>query len=195
MAKLRINNQSRSARVDKTLEFYVRKQLGESYNPDGMEEDLVDLLTDTMHFAAAKEIDFESILRMARSNFEAEKDETKANCGICSYLGKDCNPDEDEFELPCSEFTPCCQFCTGKLELQRTEVILGVSREIYSCVDCDLPYIKDTSDPDGKIEYAVPCIMCHNVWPKTSSHIFHESDGFGHFIGGCCWEDHLWLTS
>lgn len=64
-----------------------------------------------------------------------------------------------------------CQFCGDSLELQRAEVFLGLTREVYLCTDCDLPFVKDTSDLDGKLEYAVPCCMCHNLWPKPGGRL------------------------
>jgi len=68
------NNETRTARADNTLAFYVREQLGETYNPDSKDENLVDLLTDLMHFAASDNIDFELCFRMAKTNFEAEQE-------------------------------------------------------------------------------------------------------------------------
>ncbi len=69
------NNETRSARADNTLTFYVRKQLNETYNPDSKDENLTDLLTDLMHFATFDNIDFELCFRMAKTNFEAEQEE------------------------------------------------------------------------------------------------------------------------
>jgi hypothetical protein len=57
------------------MAFYVRSQLGETYNPDSRDENLIDMLTDLMHFATSDDIDFESSLRMAKINFEAEQNE------------------------------------------------------------------------------------------------------------------------
>ena len=79
--------------------------------------------------------------------------------------------------------------CGGKLALERTDVLLGITREVYTCTDCGLPFVKDTTDPDGKLEYAVPCVMCHNLWPKSSARLIHEKNGYGHFIGQCCVEE------
>ena len=72
---MRNNNAARIARADNSMTFYVRSQLGETYHPDSKDENLIDLLTDLMHFAASDDIDFESSLRMANANFEAEQNE------------------------------------------------------------------------------------------------------------------------
>ena len=69
------SNETRVIRADNAMEFYVRQQLNETYNPDSKDENLVDLLTDLMHFAASDNIDFESSLRMATNNFEEEQKE------------------------------------------------------------------------------------------------------------------------
>ena len=69
------SNESRAARAENTLAFYVRKQLGETYNPDSKDENLVDLLTDLMHFATSDGIDFEASVRMAINHFQEEQNE------------------------------------------------------------------------------------------------------------------------
>ncbi len=69
------SNETRAGRADNTLAFYVREQLGETYNPDSKDENLVDLLTDLMHFADSDKIDFDLSLKMAKTNFEAEQEE------------------------------------------------------------------------------------------------------------------------
>ena len=69
------NNAARITRADNSMAFYVRSQLGETYNPDSKDENLIDLLTDLMHFATADDIDFDSNLRMAKANFDAEQNE------------------------------------------------------------------------------------------------------------------------
>lgn len=77
-----------------------------------------------------------------------------------------------------------CPDCGGLLELQRTEVFLGITREVYTCVETSSPYVKDTSDPDGKPEHAVKCTMCNNLCPRSSSHVLNDN-----FIGECCWDE------
>ncbi len=185
------NNENRVTRADTTLAFYVREQLGETFNPDSKDENLVDLLTDLMHFAASDNIDFELNSRMAKNNFETERQEKQGNCKTCHVLGKECHPNEEDYSKTCSEYLPACPGCNGILDLQRTEVILGVCREVYSCIECDLSYVKDVTDPDGIIEYAVQCIICHHLWPLSSSHLVHESNSFDHHIGECCWDERL----
>ena len=69
------NNETRTARADNTLVFYVHEQLNETYNPDSKDENLVDLLTDLMHFAASDNIDFSASVRMATNHFEEEQKE------------------------------------------------------------------------------------------------------------------------
>ena len=69
------SNETRSARADNAMEFCVRQQLNETYNPSSKDENLVDLLTDLMHFAASDNIDFESSVRMATNHFEEEQKE------------------------------------------------------------------------------------------------------------------------
>ena len=185
------NNETRAVRADDTLAFYVRQLLNETYNRNSKDENLVDLLTDLMHFAASDDIDFELNLRMAMNNFAAEQQEKHGNCKTCHLLGKECHPNEEDYSKPCSEYMPVCPGCDEILELQRTEVILGVCREVYSCIDCELLYVKDVTDPSGVIEYAVQCIICHHLWPLSSSHLIHESTGFSNYIGACCWDDRL----
>jgi hypothetical protein len=73
--KVKNNNETRTDRADNTLAFYVRQQLNETYNPSSKDENLVDLLTDLMHFSGSDNIDFDSSLKMAKTNFEAEQEE------------------------------------------------------------------------------------------------------------------------
>jgi len=73
------NNESRVTRADNSMEFYVSEQLGEKYRPDSKDENLIDLLADLMHFADSKDIDFETSLRMAKVNFEAEQNEVNVH--------------------------------------------------------------------------------------------------------------------
>ena len=72
-------NIERVTRVNDTMAFYVQKQLHETFNPGSLEENLTDMLTDMMHFAASNEIDFVKCLRMAENNYEAEISE-EAGC-------------------------------------------------------------------------------------------------------------------
>lgn len=65
-------NTERATRVNDTMVFYVQKQLHEIFNPGSLEENLTDMLTDMMHFAASNEIDFVKCLRMAENHNEAE---------------------------------------------------------------------------------------------------------------------------
>ena len=184
---MRSNNEIRSNRAGEALRFYVLNFLREAYRPESRDENMVNLLTDLMHFAAAHSIEFETLIRMAKCNFDAEKLETPANCATCNLLGGDCNPDEEDYRKPCSAYQPACPTCHGALDLQRTEVIHGVSREVYLCVHCDLPYLRDINDQDGAITYAVPCVLCHNLWPRSDAHLIHDDGcGYGHFVCEHC---------
>ena len=69
------NNETRVIRADNAMEFYVRQQLNEIYNPASKDENLIDLITDLMHFAASDNIDFSASVRMATNHFEAEQEE------------------------------------------------------------------------------------------------------------------------
>lgn len=45
----------------------------EGYDNGSNEEDVIDLVTDLMHYCDLEDVDFETIIEMARFHFEAEK--------------------------------------------------------------------------------------------------------------------------
>jgi hypothetical protein len=65
-------NRERAARIEQTLDVYLRDRDGGLPVADCTDEDLVDLLTDLRHYAAQGGFDWEAVDRMARLNFEAE---------------------------------------------------------------------------------------------------------------------------
>ena len=69
------DNKKRAERAHNAAAFYVRSQLGEHFSPDSLSENITDLLSDLMHLAKTKDIDFAFCLRMAECNFEAEVEE------------------------------------------------------------------------------------------------------------------------
>ncbi len=85
--------------------------------------------------------------------------------------------------------TPCldaCPTCGGHLERTRTDVLLGVDRELFECEDCGDDAIRELTVEDSPIERAVKCIGCGSMIPFSSAHIFHQSGPTAHFIGDCC---------
>lgn len=65
-------NEERAARIDPVMQTYCLEL--EERDFDGDEDDVKDMLTDMMHFCERMEIDFEDNLRIARDNYEAERD-------------------------------------------------------------------------------------------------------------------------
>ena len=68
-------NSDRAVRATHALAYYVQKQLHEAYNLASREENIIDLLTDLQHLASAENLDFKLCLRLADTNFEAERGE------------------------------------------------------------------------------------------------------------------------
>lgn len=66
-----------------------------------------------------------------------------------------------------------------------------LTKSVFECEDCGKHYVKDTSSPDSKLEYAVHCCMCHKLWPRKTAHLLYENDAYGHFLGDCCWDERL----
>jgi hypothetical protein len=64
-------NQGRSARAEAALDAYFA-HVGEERDEDYA--DVVDLITDCLHFAHDSGLDDEGVLRAAKNNFEAELD-------------------------------------------------------------------------------------------------------------------------
>ena len=65
-------NEERADRIDTVMQAYCLTL--ESRDFDGDEDDVKDLLTDMMHFCERAGIDFEANLRVARDNYQAERD-------------------------------------------------------------------------------------------------------------------------
>ena len=66
------SNEERADRIDTVMQAYCLTLEGRDY--DGDEDDIRDLLTDLMHFCARIEIDFEENLRVARDNYDHERE-------------------------------------------------------------------------------------------------------------------------
>jgi hypothetical protein len=79
-----------------------------------------------------------------------------------------------------------CPTCGGRLERTRTDVLLGVNRELFECEDCGDDAIRELTVEDSPIERAVKCVACSNMIQFSSAHIFHQSGPTAHFIGDCC---------
>ncbi|WP_231934368.1 hypothetical protein [Geobacter sp. DSM 9736] len=65
-------NEERAGRIDTVMQAYCLTLEGCDF--DGDEDDVKDLLTDLMHFCERMEIDFEDNLRVARNNYENERE-------------------------------------------------------------------------------------------------------------------------
>ena len=65
-------NEERADRIDTVMQAYCLTLEGRDF--DGDEDDVKDLLTDLMHFCGRMEIDFEENLRIARDNYQHEKE-------------------------------------------------------------------------------------------------------------------------
>lgn len=65
-------NEERAGRIDTVMQAYCLTLEGRDF--DGDEDDVKDLLADLMHFCERMEIDFEGNLRVARDNFEYERE-------------------------------------------------------------------------------------------------------------------------
>jgi hypothetical protein len=75
-------NEERADRINTVMQAYCLTL--ESRDFDGDEDDVKDMLTDLMHFCERMEIDFEENLRVARNNFEHERN---AENGPPDHLG------------------------------------------------------------------------------------------------------------
>lgn len=79
-----------------------------------------------------------------------------------------------------------CPACRHSLEKLSTDTHLGIDRELFRCPGCNETFIRELVEANSPLERAVKCIMCSSMTPQTSSHIFHQSGGFTHYIGKCC---------
>lgn len=57
-----MTNQERASRLDEILPMY----------PEDQHTNLIDLLTDAMHWCSCNDVEFDAVLRTARRHFEAE---------------------------------------------------------------------------------------------------------------------------
>ncbi len=60
-----VNNRDRAARIDEILPIY----------PEDQHTNLIDLVSDVMHWCSLNGVDFDAILAKARMHFEAESEE------------------------------------------------------------------------------------------------------------------------
>ena len=74
-------NEERAGRIDTVMRAYCITLEGRDFGGD--EDDVKDLLADLMHFCERMEIDFEGNLRVARDNFEYERE---TETGISNLL-------------------------------------------------------------------------------------------------------------
>ena len=159
-------NAERADRIDTVMQAYCLTLDGRDFYGD--EDDVKDLLTDLMHFCERMEIDFEENLRVARDNYDHER--------------------ELETGIP---GTPRCPLCGSPLGAFRTDTLLGIDREIFECQDCDERFIRELTVANGPLERAVTCVGCRNLIGQNSARIFYQSDDLAHFIGECCWDERL----
>ena len=94
--------------------------------------------------------------------------------------------DQTEESLEVATPPDACPICGGRLERTRTDVLLGINRELFECEDCGDDAIRELTVEDSPIERAVKCVACSNMIPFSSAHIFHQSGPTAHFIGDCC---------
>lgn len=159
-------NEERADRIDTVMQAYCLTLEGRDF--DGDEDDVKDLLTDLMHFCARMEIDFEENLRVARDNYDHER--------------------EEESGIPA---TPRCPVCSSHLETSRTDTLLGIDREILECQECDEKFIRELTIADSPIERAVKCVGCGDLIAQSSARIFYQRDDLAHFIGECCRDERM----
>lgn len=72
MALLEPTNEVRASRIDTVMQAYCQVLEGRDF--DGDEDDVKDLLADLMHFCERDLIDFDDNLRVARDNYEHERE-------------------------------------------------------------------------------------------------------------------------
>ncbi len=154
-------NEERADRIDTVMQAYCLTLEGRDFNGD--EDDVRDLLTDLMHFCARMEIDFEENLRVARDNYQHERE---AEAGETGVIG--------------------CPACGCILDVSRTDTLLGIDRVIFDCQNCDETFTRELTAADSPIERAVKCVGCGSMIAQSTAHIFHRSGDFAHFIGECC---------
>jgi hypothetical protein len=159
-------NEERAGRIDTVMQAYCLTLEGRDF--DGDEDDVKDLLTDLMHFCERMEIDFEENLRVARNNYNHERN---AEQGDTDQLG--------------------CPVCGCFLEVTRTDTLLGIDRELYDCQECDETFIRELNAPDSPLQRAVKCVGCGNMISQASARILYQRDDYAHFIGECCWDERL----
>ena len=159
-------NEERADRIDTVMQAYCLNL--DSRDFEGDEDDVKDLLTDLMHFSERMEINFEENLRVARDNYNHEKE---AETGIPN--------------------APGCPVCGCFLEVSRTDTLFGIDREIFDCQNCDETFIRELTVADSPIERAVKCVGCGNMLVQSSARIFYQSDDLAHYIGECCTDKRL----
>jgi len=135
---------------------------------DGDEDDVKDLLADLMHFCERMEIDFEENLRVARDNYEHERESA---IGILN--------------------APSCPECGGLLAISRADTLLGTDRMILDCKNCNETFIRELAVVGSPIEKAVTCIACGSMITKSAARVFYQSDNIVRYIGECCWNQRL----
>ncbi len=156
-------NEERAGRIDAVMQAYCLTLEGRDF--DGDEDDVKDLLADLMHFCERMEIDFEENLRVARDNYEQERDTATGMLNA-----------------------PSCPECGGALKVSRTDNLLGIDRVIFECRNCNATFIRALTVPDGPLEKAVTCIACGSIISKNTARIFYRSGNLVRYIGECCWD-------
>lgn len=68
------DNITRQNRGEESIRYW-KDLAGEDQHVELGDEDVIDLITDALHFASSRSMDVEAILRMAKFNHEAEAGE------------------------------------------------------------------------------------------------------------------------
>jgi len=159
-------NEERAKRIDTVMRVYCLRLEGRDFYGD--EDDVKDLLADLMHFCERMEIDFEENLRVARDNYEHEREAATGPLNAQS-----------------------CPECGCILGVSWTDNLLGIDRVIFDCKNCSETFIRELTVTDSPIEKAVKCIACGNIISKNSARIFYRSGNLVRYIGECCWDERL----
>lgn len=68
-----ITNGDRARRINHVLHFYKVDELAEDFDDSNGKLDLACLVADALHYCDAKGIDFDDVLRLARSHHDEER--------------------------------------------------------------------------------------------------------------------------
>lgn len=86
-----MGNESRAVAAESALKTYLEAKK-EPDAPEERETSIQDLVTDLLHLAKREKVDVESLLRMAKNNFEAEVEEETIIEAQGLEEGEDCGP-------------------------------------------------------------------------------------------------------